>query len=434
MELMVMAPVFGDAVGNMGSLGANTFVHGNSLMNNDGPTRVEHTVDDETNAIIINHNEYIQDIVPTQSGFQTQTFLAINPGLGLTFPWLSNVASFYEEYKMIQLIYTFKSMVTEGNATAGGTIIMAAQYNPGSPPFNNKQTMENYDYASSVKVTHDLKFGIECDHSKNAGTEMMYCRTGAVPAGQDIKTYDLCTLQVATTGAVSGQLLGELWCYYKIKLAKSKIPLPGSSEAPNTAAAVFTLGVSRNPIYTPATFGLLNGFGTAVDNTNAFILSTYVATPDSDSCGYNYSSITFPSYITGGNYIINLTLSVSSTGANGWNTLAVQVGHWGSNGPFNYGPMTDGVTYLPAQSSGIDKVLIKSPALLFDPVQGSNTVPLGYIWNVVMYIRINSPSNQAAVFSFLNNTNTATPNADATQPNGNFMGITQVALNTASFT
>ena len=79
-------------------------------------------------------------------------------------------------------MFTMKSMVTEGNASASGTVIMCSQYNPTNPAFTSKQVMENYDYANSAKVTIDSHHGVECDPKKLGGSTIEYIRTGAVPA------------------------------------------------------------------------------------------------------------------------------------------------------------------------------------------------------------------------------------------------------------
>ena len=101
-------------IGNLQSL-SNPETSKNQLMSGPGPSRLTSHIMDETNSIEIANTEYIGDILPTSSSFQTQYFLSINPGLPATFPWLANIAQFYEEYEFSQLIFTFKSMVTDGN-------------------------------------------------------------------------------------------------------------------------------------------------------------------------------------------------------------------------------------------------------------------------------------------------------------------------------
>jgi hypothetical protein len=209
----------------------------NQLINKITNSRHIDQVVDETNNIVISHREYIGDVTPTSTGFQTQYFLAINPGLAGTFPWLSNIAQFYEEYELVQCLFEFISMVTEGNGTAAGNIIMASQYNPTSPAFQTKQTMENYDYANSGKVTTKVVHGVECDPAKRGGNIIEYVRTGAVPTNQDLKTYDLATFQLATNGAAANLNIGELWVTYKVKLGKTKLTVPGVVSRVNSAYA-----------------------------------------------------------------------------------------------------------------------------------------------------------------------------------------------------
>jgi hypothetical protein len=68
----------------------------------------------ETDAgIQISRREYVSEIYgpPLVAGepapFTIQTF-AINPGLEKTFPWLSQLAQNYDEYELVQCIFTFK--------------------------------------------------------------------------------------------------------------------------------------------------------------------------------------------------------------------------------------------------------------------------------------------------------------------------------------
>lgn len=238
--------ILGTAAGNL-SMNESPYsaMSYNQLINHPKPSRQIVTASDETNSIVLTHSEYIGDVVPTSSSFQSQYFLSINPGLPGTFPWLSNIAQFYEEYSFLQLVFTFKSMVTEGNASASGTVIMATQYNPANAAFSSKQSMENYDYAQSAKVTANAHHGIECDPTKHGGGAIEYVRSGAVPSGQDLKTYDLATFQLATTGAQANLNVGELWVSYKVVLRKTKIlPTGPGTRVVSALAYTGTLGAT----------------------------------------------------------------------------------------------------------------------------------------------------------------------------------------------
>lgn len=298
----------------------------NQLINKMQGSRHMVTKNDETNAITICHTEYIGDVKPEDngsslsSGFQTQYFLALNPGLALSFPWLSNIAQFYEEYEFEQLMFTYKSMVTEGNATAGGTVIMATQYNPMNPAFLSKQTMENYDYANSGKVTSTIQHGIECDPAKRGGNAIEYVRTGAIPSNQDLKTYDHAVFQLATTGAQSGQTLGELWVHYKVTLHKTKIPMVGqisrnlnafADYAPANSLGVIGppgVGLDANAPFTIASGGSRKLVTSTVDN---------YSNPNIE-LSFTVNSITLPRQIVSGTYIVVYTASGSTSDVSGY--------------------------------------------------------------------------------------------------------------------
>ena len=277
--------ILGDTTGNMASSGGS--VEHNQLINHPNPSRQLGTVQDETNSITLTHSEYIRDISPTSTSFESQVFLAINPGLSGTFPWLANIAQFYEEYEFKQLAFTFKSMVTEGNSSASGTVIMATQYNPTNAAFSSKQVMENYDYASSSKVTSDSHHGIECDPAKKGGSAIEYVRTGAIPTNQDLKTYDLATFQLATTGAAANLTIGELWVSYQIVLRKTKIPTVGQTGRLNALYCNITGGTSSSNLFT--------GTNVIASNLTGFSVSGY--------------TLTFPSQIATGNYMFTLKIT-----------------------------------------------------------------------------------------------------------------------------
>jgi len=182
----------------------------------------------EMGTICISHREYVADVFgPETAGtFQNLTY-GLNPALPGTFPWLSQVAANYEEYTIKQLIFTFRTTVTDFVASNGqvGTILMATQYNANDAPFQSKQDMMEYAGAVSAKVSQQVHAGVECDPAQLSGSAGKYTRSGPVPPGEDIKTYDLGTLNVATSNTPAGfnnQAVGELWVSYTVELRKPK--------------------------------------------------------------------------------------------------------------------------------------------------------------------------------------------------------------------
>lgn len=184
---------------------------------------------DENGNIRIRHKEYIGDIFsPTvPADFTLQSF-ALNPALSGVFPWLSQTAANYDEYEFRGLIFTFNPVISDSsNSGAMGTVIMATVYNAGATPFASKQQMLEYSGSVSARICDTIVHGVECDPVKNGGSAIEYTRAGAVPAGQDIKTYDLGVFQIATSGVSAasfpaGTQLGELWVSYDVVLRKPK--------------------------------------------------------------------------------------------------------------------------------------------------------------------------------------------------------------------
>lgn len=204
-------------------------VKGNTLMDGGlSPPQIVNSVDN--GGVIIRHREYLADISATID-FTLQSY-AINPGLDSSFPWLSDVAAAFEEYRFRGLVYEFKSMssdavLSSATSSALGTVIMATSYNSANPVFPNKISMENYEFANSAKPSESFCHPIECKKSLTVAQGELFIRTGAPVTGTDIRLYDIGLFQIATQGmqAASG-VAGELWCTYEVELYKPKFVTP----------------------------------------------------------------------------------------------------------------------------------------------------------------------------------------------------------------
>ena len=188
------------------------------------------TVDDETGRIVFSHTEYLADIIPTAAGFQNQALLAVNAGLYTTFPMLSRFSAYFEEYRFTKIVVKYKSLVTEGNQAAAGSILLTFISNPMSASFSTKRSMENSANTVSGKVTDKLVMGVECEPDKNAlGSGTLFTRYGNLPNGTNLQTYDYGLIQVVTQGAAPNLAIGELWVEYECELGKlrdvSQLPL-----------------------------------------------------------------------------------------------------------------------------------------------------------------------------------------------------------------
>lgn len=257
----VAAPVIGNAIapgigGMMGSAAANAFL-GEGEYETDNPMNVEEpaikynnlinhgsvqtkgnaiitSAGDETGDLIFEHNEYIHDLTSRSNDFHTLERFEINPGVFTSFPLLSQFAQHFEEYDFIQCIFEFKSLVTNGNSTAAGSVMLCPNYNASNPNLPDKRSIENASGSVSGKVTGSLFCGIECANDKTAYGGIKYVRTVDIDsAGR--RMYDLGFLQIATQGVPEGLAIGELWCRYKVRLSKMKV---GALKIPSVGSGV----------------------------------------------------------------------------------------------------------------------------------------------------------------------------------------------------
>lgn len=173
--------------------------------------------------VCLRHREFITDI--TASSAFDLTAYDINPGLSTTFPWLAGVANNFEQYAITGMIFEYKSLsadYTTASSAALGYVVMATQYNPLQPQFQDKIHMENYEFANSAKPSESFIHPIECKKALTP-TDPLYVRTGPVEDNADQRLYDLGKFQIATGGNTGSGVLGELWCTYEVCFYKPKL-------------------------------------------------------------------------------------------------------------------------------------------------------------------------------------------------------------------
>ncbi len=221
--------------------------------------------------------EYLMDIVSSsvQGSFRADTF-SINPGNGITFPWLATIAQSFEQYRLNGMIFEFKTMSGEyigaaGTGSALGSIIMATQYDVSDGPFENKFVMENYDMAQSSKPSLSAIHGVECERSESVLSELYVSSPSGLPAGADPKFFDFGRFTIASVGTpVASTNLGELWVSYDVSLFKPKLQ-PGRTVP--EVATTFSHHHARTTVASTAM-----NFGTVSLVTSGNIVSTCTST------------------------------------------------------------------------------------------------------------------------------------------------------------
>lgn len=187
-------------------------------------------------SFVFRHKEYLGSVVSSATSleFKVDTY-PIQPSNKVTFPWLSGMAPLFQEYKVKGMVFEFQSAsgdALNGTNTALGTVMLATNYNAGQAPFATKQQLASTDFVSMCKPSMSCIHPIECAPQLTAN-EMLYVNpTSVVPAGEDIKSYNLGLFQVASVGIQgSSVVIGDLWCSYEIEFYKATLTPNGSIDS-----------------------------------------------------------------------------------------------------------------------------------------------------------------------------------------------------------
>jgi len=180
-------------------------------------------------SVIVRHKEFVCDVIAgtgTPTSYNIARTIYMNPGLSTSFPWLSSIAQQFQEYTWRGVVFHFVSTSGASVAstnTALGTVMMHSDYRVTAPSPTSKAELLNEYFASDAKPSESFVHPIECDPRENP-YNVQYVRTGAVPSGEDPKTYDLCKTHIVTQGMPAASTnVGELWVTYEVELRKPQI-------------------------------------------------------------------------------------------------------------------------------------------------------------------------------------------------------------------
>jgi len=201
-------------------------VKGNTLMGQlTGPTLPTFASDRRGTRII--EREYLGDIVSgtlvNNSSVFTNSSYPLNPTNSKTFPWLSQIATLFDQWEPNGIVLEYVATSSEYNGTSQAlwTVIMATDYDGFDPLYPTKIIMENSDYACSTKPSTNLVHGVECDRRERP-TPILY--TSTIYAGLPVTSSTLGNFQLATSGCSTANVtLGELWISYDITFYKKQI-------------------------------------------------------------------------------------------------------------------------------------------------------------------------------------------------------------------
>lgn len=224
--------------------------------------------------IVLSHREYIMDI-KSSTGFATTT-IPINPGNPTMFPWLSQIASLYEEFDMMGLMFEYRatSATAVGTTNAGmGVVLMATDYDCYDSNYTSKRAMEAAEFSSSAVPFETFLHPVECDRKRNVLAQQYVVPGMRSPedAEGDERMSVLGNFTVGTEGQqTDGDEIGELWVTYHVKLSRpileSYAPTTSiyASVASGTVSDTGNLNITQQHVT-----GGLPGFGWAQEGTGS---------------------------------------------------------------------------------------------------------------------------------------------------------------------
>lgn len=238
----------------------------------------------------------------------------LNPGLNTTFPWLSQVAQNFELYRFRKLHVDYLS---SSPSSVAGAICIAPDYNSSDSTPANFQKLEQLNDAYRDLVWNDGSCIVNPPSMGAMGPDR-YIRTGSLGSNLDIKTYDVATINVGTTGQANTNQIGELWLSYDVDLfvptsANSNINSYGQIVNANgagmaTTNILGTAGVSSGPI-------VITHVLNVVTITGANVGATYSLT-------YVGNAATFTTAVTGTAVGGTLTTDLTVVDAAGQDAIA----------------------------------------------------------------------------------------------------------------
>jgi len=217
----------------------------------------------------VRHEEYIADIASTPTGvFQVQQFF-INPGLSTMFPWLSRMASNYEKYRFIKLIFEYRAKCS---TASNGTVISMIDYDcSDNPPATKAIMLGQNSVDSNIWLSHEFKANPFNLHDVIPDR---YIRNDLLPQNVDQKMYDVGAYYVATQGNTDGSTAGgELFVVYDVLLVTPQL----NNANTGFAGASATSGGVLNPNLVLGTIPVVTSLnpqitvGTLISHSTVFV-------------------------------------------------------------------------------------------------------------------------------------------------------------------
>jgi len=229
----------------------------------------------EGDAYVVEHEEYVADVYSDMANVFAYEVYELNPGNGVTFPWLANIANRYEE---CEFEYLNPKYETAAPTTASGKVLLAIDFDPADDTdLGTKEELMNDDRTKSAPVWQTFTQTVNRDKLR----KRLYIRQdgGSPEDSADKRLQDVGNLFVGTTATSLGAaaMLGELWLCYKVRFFTPVLHTPIGMTSVSSFEDAFTGTTARtdllNGINIPANIGdvdtLASGLAVGLIDNNA---------------------------------------------------------------------------------------------------------------------------------------------------------------------
>lgn len=172
----------------------------------------------------VKNREFIMDL-DGATEYGATSFL-INPGNVVVFPWLSNIATSFEEYRFTRLCLRYETYV---GTDQKGSVMIAWDYDVADDVPISKQELLAFYGAIRCPAWSEVCAGFDTQKAN----KWLFVKSGATPAGMDPHLYDVARLIVAVQGFPEASGVGELYLEYEVDFR-----IPQKSSIMQTSAQV----------------------------------------------------------------------------------------------------------------------------------------------------------------------------------------------------
>ena len=211
-------------------------------------------------SILVEKRELILPNVAGSTTFAIGAEFPLNPGMPTTFPWLSQVAQNYEQYRFEELEFQF---ISRSPSNTKGSVTLAVDYDASDDAPTTE--IEMSDFQGTVEGCPWQNLSLRCDRAALNAFPKRYVRNTAV--GDDIKTFDSGNFYIASNDCADTTALGKLWVRYKVRLfVPTYLNALGSVAPQANKCALFTFDTNNNQYSHTGNSAYRFGFPTVVAN------------------------------------------------------------------------------------------------------------------------------------------------------------------------